>query len=110
MTFSIIAVLETIVASITVLVVGGLWRTMSAFIKEQRAVNEANRLSNLSIQREVIYRMFNDHVEHDEPMAPHEMDHLNDVYAAYHANGGNSTATAMYEKIREHGKLSTEVK
>lgn len=103
-------VLATALSGVAVAAIAALTRTLNGFVREQRAVNEANRQANRSMQREVIYRMFREHVERGEPMAPHEMDHLDEVYRAYHSNGGNGTATVMYERIREFGKISTEVK
>lgn len=101
------AIVEAAVPATLAAAVVGMWGYLARFVREQRRVNEANRLANRSLQRAEIYRMFAAHVERGEPMAPHEMDHLADVYAAYHANGGNGTATEMYERILEHGKITT---
>ena len=105
-----ISILGGVLSGVILAAVLGMWAMMRGFIKEQRQVNEANRQANCSMQREVIYRMFRDHVERGEPMAPHELDHLNEVYGAYHANGGNGTATLMYERIKEFARISTDVK
>lgn len=105
-----ISVFEGAVTTVLAAAMIGMWAMLRAFVKEQREANEANRMANRSMQREVIYRMFREHVERGEPMAPHELDHLEDVYGAYHANGGNGTATVMYDRIREFGRISTEVK
>ena len=88
----------------------GVFAQLRSFISEQRKVNEANELSNRSIQRAEIYRMFNRYVESGEAMPPYEMDLLETVYGAYHANGGNGTCTVMYDKLREHARISTEPK
>ena len=42
-------------------------------------------------------------------VVPHEMEHLEACYGAYHANGGNGTGTLMYERIKKCAVIVTKV-
>lgn len=104
-TLEIVSIILTAVIGI---VVTGLAKQLTSFIKEQRSVNEANAMANRSLQRDVIYRYFRIVVEQGDPITPEEFDHVSRCYKAYAANGGNDTGTLMWRKIQEHVKLITK--
>lgn len=100
-------VIALVLTTIIGLVVTGLYRQMTVFVKEQREVNKANVLAQRSMQRDVIYRYFHKAVELRQPLTPEEYKHVNDCANAYRANGGNGTGTVMWERIREHAIIET---
>lgn len=100
-------VIALVLTTIIGLVVTGLYRQMTVFVREQREVNKANAQAQRSMQRDVIYRYFHKAVELRQPLTPEEYKHVNDCANAYRANGGNGTGTVMWERIREHAIIET---
>ena len=88
-------------------IVAGLFASFKSFTKEQREVNRANAEANRSMQRDVLYRYFHKSVEMGEPLTPEEFKHVTDCANAYQLNGGNGTGSIMWERIREHAKITT---
>ena len=102
-------VLENVVNLVLAAMISGLWAYLAKFVKEQREANKRNAESIRSMQRAEITRYFRLIVEERKPVSVEEMEHLESCYKAYHANGGNGTATLMYERIREHAIIVTRV-
>lgn len=103
----ILEIVSIILTSVIGIVLTGLARQFTLFVKEQRRVNEANEMANRSVQRDVIFRYFRIIVEQQQPVTPEEYEHISRCYKAYAANGGNDTGTLMWEKIQENVKLDT---
>ena len=102
-------VLENVVNLILAAMISGLWAYLVRFAKEQRKANKLNADSIRSMQRAEITRYFRLIVEERKPVTVEEMEHLEKCYTAYHDNGGNGTATLMYERIKEHAVIVTRV-
>ena len=100
---------ETVVNVLLTVMIGGLWAYLVRFVKEQRKANKLNADSIRSMQRSEITRYFRLIVEEGKPVTVEEMEHLEKCYTAYHDNGGNGTATLMYERIKEHAIIVTRV-
>lgn len=100
-------VASLVLTTLVGLCVGGLYKSFSSFVVEQREVNKANALAQRSMQRDVIYRYFHKAVEMGEPLTPEEFKHVHDCWTAYHANGANGTGDIMWDKIREHAQIET---
>lgn len=93
---------------ITVVVIP-LLRKVIDLSKAMHAADKRNRDFEMSMQWAEIVRAFQRHVEDGKPMTLEEMAHLDACYEAYHANGGNSTGTMLYERIKEHAKIVTKI-
>ena len=102
-------VMENVVNLILAAMISGLWAYLVRFVKEQRKANKLNADSIRSMQRSEITRYFRLIVEERKPVTVEEMEHLEKCYTAYHDNGGNGTATLMYERIKEHAIIVTRV-
>ena len=102
-------VLGTVLSGITVAAIGIIGKMLMTFIKEQRSENERSKQFERSMQRAEIIRYFRIVVEQGMPISPEELSHLESCYEAYHENGGNGVGTLMYERVREHAKLITQV-
>ena len=100
-------VIAIVLTTLIGLAVGGMYKQLVSFIKEQRTVNHANVLAQRSMQRDVIYRYFHKAVEQGQALTPEEYKHVSDCANAYEANGGNGTGSVMMERIREHAKITT---
>ena len=74
-----------------------------------READKRNREFEMSMQWAEIVRAFQRHVEDGKPISLEEMEHLDKCYEAYHASGGNSTGTLLYERIKTHAKIITKV-
>ena len=103
----ILEIVSIILTSIIGIVLTGLAKQFTMFVKEQRKVNEANELANRSMQRDVIFRYFRIVVEQGQAVTPEEYEHIARCYKAYSANGGNDTGTLMWNKIQEHVTIDT---
>ena len=103
----LLEIVSIVLTAIIGIVVTGLAKQLTSFIKEQRKVNEANAMANRSVQRDVIFRYFRIIVEQQQPVTPEEYEHISRCYNAYAANGGNDTGTLMWHKIQENVKLDT---
>lgn len=102
-----ISVFEGVLSGLILAAIIGLWAIMRRFVKDQRAVNEANRNFIRSQQRAEIVRYFRIVVEQGQPITIEEMDHITSCYASYSANGGNGTGKLMYERIQEFACIAT---
>jgi len=74
-----------------------------------RVADKRNREFEMSMQWAEIVRAFQRHVEDGKPISLEEMEHLDKCYEAYHANGGNSTGTLLYERVKAHARIVTKV-
>ena len=102
-------VLENVVNLVLAAMISGLWAYLARFVKEQREANKRNAESIRSMQRAEITRYFRLIVEEGKPVSVEEMEHLEKCYNAYHDNGGNGTATLMYERIKQNAVIVTRV-
>ena len=102
-----ISVFESVIGGVTLAAILGMWAMLLRFIKEQRKVNETNKMFIRSMQRAEIVRYFRIVVEQGNPITPTEMEHITSCYEAYHENGGNGTGTLMFNRISEYVRLMT---
>lgn len=107
MAMQIMEIVSLILSTVIGLAVTAIYRHLAAFIKDQHEVNEANRLANRSMQRDVLFRYYKIIVEQGTPVTPEEFSHIEQCYSAYHENGGNGTGTLMWEKIHECVRIDT---
>lgn len=103
----VLEIVSIVLTTVIGIVVTGLAKQFTQFVKEQRKANEANAMANRSMQRDVLFRYFRIIVEQQQAVTPEEFDHLSRCYKAYAANGGNDTGTIMWQKIQENVKLDT---
>lgn len=106
---TVLSILASVISGIVLAALLGIWRILHSFVKEQREQNTAQRQFMRSQQRAELVRYFRIVVENSEPITMEEMEHLDACYNAYHANGGNGTGTLMYERIKEHVHLVTQI-
>lgn len=100
-------IVSLVLTTVVGLAVGGLYKLMTNFIKEQHKVNKANMLASRSMQRDVLFRYFRIVVEQGVSITPEEFNHIERCYTAYHENGGNGSGTLMWERIKENVKIDT---
>ena len=105
----VLSIAASVIAGIVLAALLWILRVLRSFIKEQREQNEAQRQFMRSQQRAEIVRYFRIVVESGDPITIEEMEHLDAGYNAYHSNGGNGTGTLMYERIKEHAHLVTQI-
>ena len=106
---STIAIVESIVSGLLLAALLGSWSVFRRFIREQRELNYLMSESIASMQREVIIRAFQRHIEDGKPMSVEEMDHLDACYEAYTASGHDGTARILYEKTKHYAVMTTKV-
>lgn len=103
-----VAIIESVVSGLLLAGLLGTWGIINKFIKEQKKTNELMNESIASMQREVIVRAFQRHVEDKKPMSLEELEHLDACYEAYIASGHNGPAKIMYEKIQKFAVVTTK--
>jgi hypothetical protein len=105
----LLSIIASVLSGIVLAALLGIWSSLRRFTKEQREQNEAQRQFMRSQQRAELVRYFRIVVENGDPITMEEMEHLDACYNAYHAHGGNGTGTLMFERIKEHVHLVTQV-
>ena len=93
---------------ITVVVVPLLKKVID-LSRDMHDADKRNREFEMSMQWSEIVRAFQRHVEDGKPISLEEMEHLDKCYEAYHANGGNSTGTLLYERVKANARIVTKV-
>ena len=104
----VFAIIESIISAVLLAGLAGAWRMFRGFIIEQKKTNELMSESIASMQREVIVRGFQRHVEDKKPISLEEMQHLTNCYNAYVASGHNGPIKIMYEKIQTYATITTK--
>lgn len=73
---------------------------LAARARRGRDEDEAMRRGMTALLRAQLIDMHRRYVVEGEPCSVDEHDQCEEVYAAYHALGGNGTGTHLYEEVR----------
>lgn len=104
-----LTILVSVLSSLTLAGLTGVFKMLRDFIKEQREANERNEEFRHSMQRAEIARTFRLVVEEGKPVTREELEHLEATYRAYSGDGQNGVGTLMYERIKQNAYIVTKV-
>ena len=105
-------ILDAIIAAAVAFIfnrIGKLAEAVAESRVEAAKADKRNREFEMSMQQAEIIHAYQRHVEDEKPMSIEEAAHLDKCYEAYHANGGNSVGTLLYERTKQYAKIVTKV-
>ena len=105
-------ILDAIITAAVAFIFKRLGALAGSLDESRKAAAEAdkrNREFEMSMQQSEIIHAFQRYVEDGKPMSLEEATHLDKCYEAYHANGGNSVGTLLYERTKQYAKIVTKI-